>query len=99
MSANIFHGKICEVNTVAFLPTTRFWGDAEGVYLLENKWSGREDLNLRPPGPESGGRKTISLLLNHLSGASTVLFLLNHVSFGAMYTLNCNPRKLLHTGV
>jgi hypothetical protein len=26
----------------------------EGVYLFENKWSGREDLNLRPPGPEPG---------------------------------------------
>jgi hypothetical protein len=26
----------------------------EGVYLLENKWSGREDLNLRPLGPEPG---------------------------------------------
>ena len=41
-----------EVNTVAFLPTAGIFGDLEGVYLLENKWSGREDLNLRPPGPE-----------------------------------------------
>ena len=44
--------KISEVNTVAFLPTPGIFRDLEGVYLLENKWSGREDLNLRPPGPE-----------------------------------------------
>jgi hypothetical protein len=35
-------------------------------------WSGREDLNLRPPGPEFRVPEPISLLLNHLSGASTV---------------------------
>ena len=28
--------------------------NSENVYLLEKKWSGREDLNLRPPGPEPG---------------------------------------------
>jgi hypothetical protein len=46
--------RISQVNTVAFLPTAGILGDMEGVYLLENKWSGREDLNLRPPGPEPG---------------------------------------------
>ena len=25
-------------------------------YLIGNKWSGREDLNLRPPGPEPGAK-------------------------------------------
>ena len=40
------------VNTVAFLPTAGIFRDSEGLYLIENKWSGREDLNLRPPGPE-----------------------------------------------
>ena len=54
MSAKIFHGETREVNTVAFLPTAGIFWDLEGVYLLENKWSGREDLNLRPPGPEPG---------------------------------------------
>jgi integrase len=47
-------------------------------------WSGREDLNLRPPGPELGCPEPISLLFNYLSGASTVSFLLNHASFGLM---------------
>ncbi len=46
--------KIREVNTVAFLPTAGIFRSLEGMYLLENKWSGREDLNLRPPGPEPG---------------------------------------------
>jgi hypothetical protein len=44
--------KIREVNTVAFLPTTGIFRIPESVYLAENKWSGRKDLNLRPPGPE-----------------------------------------------
>src|SRR4029077_8368783 len=35
-------------------------------------WSGREDLNLRPPGPEFGGAELILLVFNHLSGVSTV---------------------------
>ena len=48
--------KIREVNTVAFLPTAGIFRDSEGMYLLENKWSGREDLNLRPPGPEPDSR-------------------------------------------
>jgi hypothetical protein len=47
-------------------------------------WSGREDLNLRPPGPELGGMELILLLFNHLSGASTVSFLLDHASLGVM---------------
>jgi hypothetical protein len=44
--------KTHEVNTVAFLPTAGIFRTVEGLYLYENKWSGREDLNLRPPGPE-----------------------------------------------
>jgi hypothetical protein len=31
------------------LPTAGIFRDLEVVYLLENKWSRREDLNLRPP--------------------------------------------------
>jgi hypothetical protein len=40
--------KIRKVNTVAFLPTAGIFRSLEGVYLLENKWSGKEGLNLRP---------------------------------------------------
>jgi hypothetical protein len=40
--------------------------------VIEKQWSGREDLNLRPPGPELGGAEPILLLFNHLGGASTV---------------------------
>jgi hypothetical protein len=43
-----------EANTVAFLPTAGIFRILEGAYLAENNWSGREDLNLRPPGPEPG---------------------------------------------
>ena len=48
--------KALEVNTVAFLPTAGIFRTSEGLYLVENKWSGREDLNLRPPGPEPDSR-------------------------------------------
>jgi hypothetical protein len=54
--------KIREVNTVAFLPTAGIFRGWEGMYLLENKWSGREDLNLRPPGPEPDSEAYWSLL-------------------------------------
>jgi hypothetical protein len=52
--------------------------------VFEKKWSGREDLNLRPPGPELGGVELILSIFNHLSGASTVSVLLNHASLGVM---------------
>jgi hypothetical protein len=41
----------------------------------------------RPPGPELGGAELISLVFNHLSGASTVSVLLDHASLGG----NVNP--------
>jgi hypothetical protein len=52
--------------------------------LAKFNWSGREDLNLRPPGPELGGKELILLIFNHLSGASTVSVLLDHASLGVM---------------
>jgi hypothetical protein len=54
------------------------------LQVIEKNWSGREDLNLRPPGPELGGAELILLVFNHLSGASTVSVLLNHASLGVM---------------
>jgi hypothetical protein len=36
--------------------------DVEGTYLLEINWSGREDLNLRPPGPEIANIQQINNL-------------------------------------
>jgi len=44
----------------------------EGLSRAPVYWSGREDLNLHPPGPEPGSPEPIYLLLNHLSGAPTV---------------------------
>src|SRR5258706_11792859 len=35
-------------------------------------WSGREDLNLRPPGPETGNFGQVVDFSTHVSGASTV---------------------------
>jgi hypothetical protein len=49
---NFSNWKIHEADTVAFLPAAGIFRTLEGAYLAENKWSGREDLNLRPPGPE-----------------------------------------------
>src|SRR6267154_26954 len=44
--------EIRKANAVAFLPYGEYFRDFGRWYLLENKWSGREDLNPRPPGPE-----------------------------------------------
>jgi hypothetical protein len=55
------------------------WKQANSMMGLRKKWSGREDLNLRPPGPELGGAELILLVFNHLSGASTVSILLDHL--------------------
>src|ERR1700704_761493 len=38
----------------------------------ENCWSGREDLNLRPPGPETKNFELSDVFSIHVSGASTV---------------------------
>jgi hypothetical protein len=42
-------------------------------------WSGREDLNLRPPGPENGIRESCRMFSISYSGASTISVLLNHL--------------------
>jgi len=47
-------------------------------WTIEN-WSGREDLNLRPPGPENGIQESYRMFSILYSGASTVTVLLNHV--------------------
>ena len=39
----------------------------------EQEWSGREDLNLRPPGPETKNFSEVVDFSIHVSGASTVL--------------------------
>jgi hypothetical protein len=55
-----FYGKTSEVSSVAFLPTMGIFRTLEGWYLIEINWSGREDLNLRPPGPEQGARDLVA---------------------------------------
>jgi len=38
---------------------------------IEDNWSGREDLNLRPPGPETTEISQVVDFSIHVSGAST----------------------------
>ena len=47
-------GYSVPIGNSAVLPTAGFFRTSESVQVAENKWSGREDLNLRPPGPEPG---------------------------------------------
>jgi site-specific DNA recombinase len=74
----------CTTDGVSLWPAYRKPFDLIFQRAQNEDWSGREDLNLRPPGPELGCPEPISLLLNHLSGASTASFLLNYGSFGRM---------------
>ena len=74
----------CDTDGVSLWPIYRYPYDLISERAKNQEWSGREDLNLRPPGPELGGAELILLIFNHLSGASTVSFLLNHASFGVM---------------
>ena len=62
----------CAVDGGSLQPTYRKPFDLICQRVQNEQWSGREDLNLRPPGPEFRVPEPISLLLNHLSGASTV---------------------------
>src|SRR5580658_7726052 len=41
--------------------------------IAEKKWSGREDLNLRPPGPEPCNHKLQALYLVSLRGQKSIL--------------------------
>jgi hypothetical protein len=52
------------------------------LQAAEKKWSGREDLNLRPPGPEKGIRMSLRMFSISYSGASTVSVLLDHLILG-----------------
>ena len=67
---------------------------AEGGSLnLQKIGRGERILNLRPPGPELGGAEPISLVLNHLSGASTVSLLVRSRHSG----MNVSPRMAVPT--
>jgi site-specific DNA recombinase len=74
----------CDTDGVSLWPVYRKPFDLIFERAKNQEWSGREDLNLRPPGPELGGVELILLIFNHLSGASTVSVLLNHASLGVM---------------
>jgi hypothetical protein len=52
----ILAGKPARSTLSHFLPTARIFRNWKGVYLFEKNWSGREDFNLRPPGPEPDSR-------------------------------------------
>ncbi|PYX52813.1 MAG: hypothetical protein DMG76_28045 [Acidobacteria bacterium] len=74
----------CDTDGVSLWPIYRYPYDLISERAKNQEWSGREDLNLRPPGPELGGAELILLIFNHLSGASTVSVLLDHPSLGVM---------------
>ena len=44
----------CEIDAVSLYPTYRKPFDLIFKRVKNQEWSGREDLNLRPPGPEPG---------------------------------------------
>jgi len=74
----------CDTDGVSLWPIYRYPYDLISERAKNQEWSGREDLNLRPPGPELGGTEPISFVLNHLSGASSFSFLLIYASFCVM---------------
>jgi hypothetical protein len=48
------------------------------------RWSGREDLNLRPPGPEYGRQQPLSFIFNSLHSSQPFSFLPKHAHSGLM---------------
>ena len=75
--------KLTRKTVSRFYLRRNFFGKNTAVSYWKH-WSGREDLNLRPPGPELGWKEPISLVLKHLGGASSFSFLPIYASFGAM---------------
>jgi hypothetical protein len=46
-----------EASRLKSTATEAVTSDAE-LLMIDSEWSGREDLNLRPPGPEKGTRES-----------------------------------------
>jgi len=66
----------CSTDGVSFTPTYRKPFDLIFERAKTENWSGREDLNLRPPGPEQKNTKFQVLHLVSLTNHKTVLSLL-----------------------
>ena len=62
----------CAVDGASVRPTYKKPFDLIFQRAKKQEWSGREDLNLRPPGPETKGISQIVDFSIHVSGASTV---------------------------
>ena len=50
----------CSIDSVSLYPTYRKPFDLIAKRVKTEEWSGREDLNLRPPGPTPGGRACLA---------------------------------------
>jgi site-specific DNA recombinase len=72
----------CATDGASLMPTYRKPFDLIFERAKTEDWSGREDLNLRPPGPEFGIPESCWAFSIIYSGASTVSFSLNDAILG-----------------
>src|ERR1039458_7535550 len=61
-------------------------------------WSGREDLNLRPPGPEYGRLPYLSFIFNSLRSYQLFSFLPKHAHSGLMGDLQWVTQRAQRSG-
>ena len=74
----------CSIDAVSLYPTYRSPFDLIAKRAENAEWSGREDSNLRPPGPEYGRRHTLSFIFNSLHSYQPLSFLPKHAHSGLM---------------
>jgi hypothetical protein len=92
----------CTTDGVSFVPTYRKPFDLIFERAKTKEWSGREDLNLRPPGPELLESKFQMLHLVSLRNQRTVLSLLqlyrSCTELVLTFEVRRSPSKCLRTG-
>jgi hypothetical protein len=74
----------CTIDAVSLYPTYRKPFDLIAKRAKFDEWSGREDLNLRPPGPEYGRQHSLSFIFNSLHSSQPISFLPKRAHSGLM---------------